>query len=107
MITPVEVKRDNHGEWCHPQLDTFFGDREAVSGAEFDAWKVSHGIETTSENLGDEYPKCLAYETYYEEGDPDISGWNPQAPGNDWRTLAIYDTENGPMVIWYREVKPS
>jgi hypothetical protein len=107
MLKDIPPERDNCGQWMHPELEALFGDREYIPSEEFKAWLASHGIETATAML--EYD-CdeddPLHKAYFEDGDPDLTAWNPEPPGAEWSMLALVDTEDGPLVTWYRP-KPS
>lgn len=107
MLEHQEIKRDEYGDWTHPAILEFCGDREFIPAADWEAWKAEHQIETAITSmeyeLDEDHP---AWIRHFDEGNPGSLGWNPEPPGPEWRILSIHDTEDGPVAIWYRE-KPS
>jgi len=101
-IQTLAPDRDEIGMWCHPKFDAIFGDREMITPEEFHDWKDKSGIaETILQNLFDEDDDRLAA-IGYNDGDPDVSMWDPQPPdGRDWHLLFISDHEDGPNACWY------
>lgn len=104
MLTPETVNRDEHGDWTHSALIALFGDREQLEPGEWDRWRAQHQIETAINSmeyeLDEDHP---AWIRHFDEGNPGSVGWNPEPPGDDWQMLSIHDTEDGPVVVWYRE----
>ncbi|HET8799666.1 MAG TPA: hypothetical protein VFN01_00645 [Marinobacter sp.] len=107
MLKNMPPERDEYGQWMHPQLEELFGDRELIPADEYKAWLQSHGIEACSAELElDECENDRLQQTYFEDGEPDLSLWEPAPPGPEWAMLALVDTEDGAIVTWYRH-KPS
>ncbi|HHI4996253.1 TPA: hypothetical protein ACP5TQ_004182 [Vibrio parahaemolyticus] len=95
-IQAAEIQRDDFGYWTHPELPEW---DESTQIDEIDAWFASNGLTyfvSYLENGDDE----VAEAKYYEESDPDISGWHPKPPQDGAFLLSIHDTENGPVAIW-------
>ena len=104
MIKRVDPQRDQYGEWTHPELLELIGDREWVPREEWQEWKDHHGIEThISEMEYDLDESDPVWISHFEEGNPGCVGWEPKPPGPEWCVLSIHDTEDGPVVVWYRE----
>lgn len=109
MLNVEEVKRDTYGDWTHPELKAFYDkggdDWEMVSLDEYKDWLESHGIETSvvfmEQDLDADDP---AYIKHFEDGEAGSVGWNPEPLGPEWHMLSIHDTEEGPVVIWYRKI---
>ena len=54
-------------------------------------------------DLEDEDDSHSARKRYFEDGDPDLTEWNPAPPpGDGWFILAIGDTEDGPQCYFVR-----
>ncbi|MFL1405421.1 hypothetical protein ACJO2E_08770 [Marinobacter sp. M1N3S26] len=76
-----------------------------IPADEWQQWCAMHNIETTvSEMDGELAPDHPAWIRHFEEGHPGSVGWSPEPPGPEWHMLSIHDTEDGPVVIWYREI---
>jgi len=110
MLEPEKVIRDEHGEWMHSELRKLFGsgetEREMVPQAECDAWLSEHNIEmyftSMEDDLDDDHP---AWIRHFEDGEPGCVGWSPSPPGPEWQLMSIHDTDDGPVVGWYRELR--
>ncbi|HCO3755925.1 TPA: hypothetical protein ACNTUM_000667 [Escherichia coli] len=97
------VERNEDGYWTHPEYSSLFGDREIISKSEFNAFCEKHGIESTMVELecddNEEVKK-----SYFEDGNPDISKWQPSRPeGDGWFIGSIHDTEDGAVCVWFRK----
>ncbi len=105
MLTPAKVERNDDGEWTHPAVIEKFSDREYVPGDEWKEWCAEHGIETCvtsmEYDLDEDHP---AWIRHFEEGNPGCVGWEPEKPSEAHRVLSIHDTEDGPVVVWYRDI---
>ena len=110
MLQPQTVIRDSYGDWTHPALTELFSrggdpEREHIPGDEWSAWLAEHNIETDWQSmeyeLDDTHP---AWIRHFDEGNPGSVGWDPEPPGPEWHMLTIHDTEDGPVVCWYREI---
>jgi hypothetical protein len=79
--------------------------RETVPTDEWNAWLAEHNIELQASameyDLGMEH---LAYIRHFEDGNTGSVGWDPSPPGPEWHMLSIHDTEDGPVVVWYRAI---
>lgn len=96
LIQPAPVDRGENGLWVHPGIPEF--DEDPATWAR---WMESQGLKTTQVCLEDEDLDHPVYISYYEQGDPDVSAWNPTPPvGDGWFTLLIDETEGGPVWIW-------
>jgi hypothetical protein len=100
-ITALPVERDQYGCWTHPAYDKFCDGRDHIPNSEFHAWVKANGLEwgyclrdESFDDLGDEWP------------DADFSMWQPEPPeGDGWFVDSIHDSEDGPVCIWFRNVK--
>lgn len=105
MLTPEPVRRDEDGFWTHTAFNELFGDREIIPKEEWKAWCEDQNIEISTSQmeyeLSEDHP---AWISHFDEGNAGCSGWNPEPPSEDWYMLTIHDTEDGPVVIWYREI---
>ena len=99
LIQAAPVERDSVGEWIHPGLPGF----EEGDGEKWRAWLTTQGLTTVRRMLEDaeeDHPVCISY---FDNSDPDFSAWVDEPPkGDDWFTLAIHDTEDGPVWCWAR-----
>lgn len=110
MTAPTEVlapelmpARDSEGYAYHPDLDSMLEDGEEddelpisldkMRAAGFDA-----AFRLMEHERSEEHPE---YVEYFENGGA-ASGWTPDSPGDDWRLVAVYDTECGPAAMFVR-----
>lgn len=104
LIEAAPVARDEGGAWWHPGMPDF----EEGQEAEWKAWIAVQGLETVSGKLEDEDCDHPAYIAYFDDGEPCFLGWVDEPPaGEGWFTLAISDTEDGPVWSWARRVSPA
>ncbi|SEO64201.1 hypothetical protein SAMN02800692_1558 [Luteibacter sp. UNC138MFCol5.1] len=97
--------RDDMGCVEHPDLDRFLTDKDgegyldtsALDAAGFDRQFVH--LESSDDQA--------AIDRYFEQGDPDFSGWTPQTPEGGWLLAGMWETEDwGPVAFYVREVAP-
>lgn len=107
MLEQVEVARDSEGYWVHPEVQALLPDEDAegIPAAVWDTWTKENAIETTLTWLESEPEDHPAWKRYFDEGEVDISDWNPEPPGPRWQLLAISCTDDGPCAWWYRPVQ--
>ena len=95
LITALPVKRDEYGNWTHPEYEKFCDDREVVPESEFNDWLSANGLTWQ-----------VVYRSDSLDGGPDesdFSGWEPEKPeGDGWFVGSIHDTEDGAVCIWLR-----
>jgi len=97
------VERNEDGHWTHPVYAALFGEREMISRDEFQSFCETHGIESSIVELENDDNEEVNF-SYFEEGNGDISKWNPSQPeGNGWFIGSIHDTEDGPVCVWFRK----
>ena len=89
-----------NGYWTHPDHPGF----DEGQGEEAKAWFDAQQFEVCVEYLERESADHPAYVNYWDEGDPNISAWEPPRPAGDgWFILSIHDTEDwGPVCVWVR-----
>lgn len=107
-LSALPVKRDEMGQWCHPVYAALFGHRESISPDEFKVWTTSQGVKSAIVELECDADE-KAIKSYFEDGNPDFSGWTPSKPteGDGWFIGSIHDTEYGPVCIWFCKVSGS
>ncbi len=99
LIQAAPVARDSTGCWWHPDMPDF----DEGDGEKYNAWIDAQKLRITSVMLEDEGDDHPVYVSHFENEDADFSGWSPEPPNNlDWFTLAIYDTDDGPVWTWAR-----
>ncbi|MCG8995582.1 hypothetical protein LH435_13620 [Laribacter hongkongensis] len=67
---------------------------EADSVADFAAMGVEAKLQFMTDELDDDHPA----QVNYENGNPDISAWEPTIPSGSF-LLSIHDTEVGPVAV--------
>lgn len=104
LISPAPVLRDETGCWWHPDMPEFDEGQEA----DWKAWIEQQGLVLSRsflEYVSDDHP---AYVAYFDNGDSDFSAWVDEPPeGDGWFTLAIFDSEDGPVWTWARRATDS
>lgn len=104
LIQVAPVERDEGGNWWHPGMPEF--DEGQVDG--WKAWITAQGLEIQRgmlEDCPDDHP---VYVEYFENGASSFLDWVDEPPsGEGWFTLAIFDTEDGPVWCWARRTAPA
>ena len=101
-MNKVEVVRDAQGFWCHPDIPEF----DEGQNVEYFEWLMSLGLVTTHAMLEWDDETNPVYVSYFEDGEGNISAWEPAQPAGDgWFTISIHDTEDGPVWVWARHEK--
>ena len=101
QLLPVEVERNNHGEWIHPEVggyweSNFGADIESITGADWDELKRHFNIVTVKMYL----ETSVSSDDFDEIMDGcDLSKWNPIAP-HGFFLFSINFTEDGPVLWW-------
>ena len=105
QLTPVEVDRDDCGQWSHPKLvkylDEIIGDEDYVTTEQWEKFKKDFNIETVTFWLsacvsGDEFEQIM--------DDCDLSKWNINEP-NGFFLIDIAFTEEDAQAIFAREIR--
>ncbi|AWD90244.1 hypothetical protein [Dickeya phage Sucellus] len=93
-VTPVEVVRNN-GYFMHPNIQSLFNEREALSFAEFHHWLEFRGLEHYQ--IGDDRDyDLLGYQNAIET-------FSPERPdGEGWFVGMISEDDDGPFCTWLR-----
>lgn len=99
-ISAAPVERDQLGFWTHPAIA--HRDDEQTD-EQFRAYLATLGItEIDWAVMYDDAP-IEVVEAYMEANEGDCSAWLPEPPaGEEWITLSIHDTEEGPVCLWGR-----
>ena len=101
QLMPVEVERNNHGEWIHPEVggyweSNFGADIESITGEDWSELKRHFNIVTVKMYL----EKSVSSDDFDEIMDGcDLSKWNPIAP-HGFFLFSINFTEDGAEAIW-------
>ena len=98
LLMPVEMKRDKHGFWSHPEIPwSFFGEdvnfEKMFDALGFDATYTQAEFEVEDEDL-EKMTEAL-----------DFNGWVPKVPNDQdgWFLISIADTDNGVTACWLRK----
>ncbi|MDC4730812.1 hypothetical protein NQ785_08615 [Acinetobacter baumannii] len=104
QLKPVEVVRNQYGEWTHPEVDAYLknilgDDAEFMNQEQWDELKRHFNIVTVKTYLEstvspDEFDEIM--------DDADLSKWQPLAP-HGFFLMSIYFTEDGADAIWAKE----
>ncbi|MEX9908545.1 hypothetical protein AB7W95_17410 [Providencia rettgeri] len=92
------VERDTMGYWVHSQIP------ETEDFNVFEEWTTKNELDYTLTHMDCDlgYDHSV-FKSYFEEGDINISNWEPSKPGGfGWFIGGIYETEDGPVCIWLR-----
>jgi O6-methylguanine-DNA--protein-cysteine methyltransferase len=110
-LKPETVERDENGHWCHSALKSLFTDEDDQSELNTEKWIEDRGYETELVYMDEDLDEDSdLYNSYFEEGKPDISNWYPTAPlskeGEEpWILLIISDGEISPYALFARKTK--
>lgn len=90
-------ERDEYGVAFHPDLPEWPDDEERdtaplIAAQGFEVVAVSGEGDIPDALIGDGGPEYFAA----------LRAWQPQAPGEGWRLVAVGDTKNGPMAWFVR-----
>lgn len=103
LLQKVPVVRDENGFWSHPDLIHFWHvemqDAERCTKEQWEALERRAGIKTQIVHLESEPMDHPAYISYFDNGSPDISEWDPSPPPG-WWLIDICDNEDGPFAVW-------
>lgn len=99
-IKPELVERDENGYWVHSQIP------ETESSEIVKEWmnknKLDHSLTFMEGDIAYDHP---IYKSYFEDGNPNFSNWEPSKPeGRGWFIGGIYETEEGPVCMWLRQL---
>ncbi|MDR3381774.1 hypothetical protein [Cupriavidus basilensis] len=101
LMAPREICRTADGLLMHPGLPVWDEDVRA------DLFLAAFGLESEFVGMESDCKDQALLDRYFEQGDPDCSGWTPTPPqGDGWMLLEIYDTEDGPYAMFARK-KPA
>ena len=103
ILQKIPVVRDENGFWSHPDLIHFWhvemNDAEHCTKEQWADLERRAGITTQTVYLESEAMAHPAYVSYFDNGSPDISAWDP-APPPGWWLIDICDAEDGPFAVW-------
>lgn len=108
-MTPVDVVRDENGEFYHPELLELYNNyasegAEYIPSSHWELWCSIHGIMTHYVEMVDDDPDL--FKKIAEECDPSyIVDWNPKPLFEGDFLIAIADYESGPLAIFAKNVK--
>jgi hypothetical protein len=111
ILQQIPIVRDQDGYFIHPDLLHFW--TVTMDGAEhctpqqWEDLEKRAGIKTSIYHLGNESMDHPAYVSYFDNGNLDISAWDP-SPEPGWWLIEIGDSEDGPYAVYatHAEVKP-
>ena len=96
QIKAATIKRDE-GYWTHPDFPEW---DEGTTRAESEAWAADNGGEFVAIWFESDAPENLI-ERFFDDGDSDISDWNPVCEKSGSFLLSIHDTEDGPVALFF------
>ena len=96
QIQAATIKRDE-GYWTHPDLPEW---DEGTTQAECEAWAADNGGEFVVIRFEYDAPEKLI-DSYFEQGETDISDWLPVCKKTCSFLLSIHDTEDGPVALFF------
>jgi hypothetical protein len=103
LLQKIPVTRDENGFWSHPDLIHFWHiemqDAEHCTKEQWADLERRAGIKTQIVTLESEPLEHPAYVSYFDNGNPDISAWDPSPPPG-WWLIDICDNEDGPFSVW-------
>ncbi|AIO68264.1 hypothetical protein [Burkholderia oklahomensis] len=103
MLQKIPVVRDQDGYFIHPDLLHFWmvtmGEAEHCTDEQWAALEAQAGIKTTIYRLENENIDHPAYVSYFDNGNLDITAWDP-SPEPGWWLLEISDSEDGPYAVY-------
>ncbi|KVS08141.1 hypothetical protein [Burkholderia multivorans] len=103
MLQKIPVVRDQDGYFIHPDLLHFWtvtmGGAERCTPEQWAALEAQAGIKTSIYHLESENVDHPAYVSYFDNGNLDITEWDP-SPEPGWWLIEIGDSEDGPYVVY-------
>lgn len=103
MLQKIHVVRDQDGYFIHPDLLHFWmvtmGEAEHCTDEQWASLEAQAGIKTTIYRLENENIDHPAYVSYFDNGNLDITAWDP-SPEPGWWLLEIGDSEDGPYAVY-------
>lgn len=95
-IQATQIDRDEFGYWTHPEYPEW---DEDTAKDTIDQWLADNHIDYSTvwmESDGDDE----LLDRYFDEGDIDISAWQPVCNQPGAFLLSIHDTESGAVAIF-------
>ncbi|WP_321967624.1 hypothetical protein [Burkholderia cepacia] len=103
MLQKIPVVRDENGYFIHPDLLHFWmvtmGEAEHCTDEQWAALEAQAGIKTSTYRLESESVDHPAYVSYFDNGNLDITEWDP-SPEPGWWLIEIGDGEDGPYAVY-------
>ncbi|HEM7839613.1 TPA: hypothetical protein U2Q23_001093 [Burkholderia multivorans] len=103
MLQKIPVVRDQDGYFIHPDLLHFWtvtmGGAERCTPEQWTALEAQAGIKTSIYHLESENVDHPAYVSYFDNGNLDITEWDP-SPEPGWWLIEIGDSEDGPYAVY-------
>lgn len=103
ILQKIPVERDENGFWSHPDILHFWQvemkGAEHCNAVEWEELERRASIKTQIAHLESESMEHPAYVSYFDNGNLDISEWDP-APPPGWWLIDIGDGDDGPFAVW-------
>jgi hypothetical protein len=96
QIQAATIERDE-GYWTHPDFPEW---DEGTTRLQCDTWCAENDGKFYIVSFEDDAPENLI-ERFYDDGESDISDWNPICEKPDSFLLSIHDTEDGPVALFF------
>ncbi len=95
-ISYIKPERDPDGYWVHPGIPRL------ESNQEIEQWCDENNLEYLAVFCRDDIDNFHpVWFSYFEEGNTNISAWEPIKPdGDGWFIAWIADNEDGPICMW-------
>jgi hypothetical protein len=104
LFDPARMPERNDIGWVsHPDLDQprWNKDEEHLDLKAFTEAGYDVHFELMDNDIPEGSPLFLSY---WGDGDPDISDWEPSPPeGERWQLIGIWDSEDGPFAMFIRQ----
>lgn len=95
-IKPAEITRDDTGVWVHPDLPEW---DEGTTQDEINEWFEAHSISYEFIRFENQSSQ-VQFERYYEDGNNDLTDWEPTCNKPGAFLLSIHETEDGPVALF-------
>jgi len=103
LLKQIPVARDEDGYFMHPDLrhfwDVTMDGAEHCTPQQWEDLETQAGIKTQIVYLETDPLEHPVVVSYFNNGDPDISAWDPSPPPG-WWLINICDAEDGPFAVW-------
>ncbi len=97
-ISYIKPERDSDGYWVHPDIPCLESNQEIEQWC--DENNLEHQVVYCCNDIDNFHSLWFSY---FEEGDTNISAWEPTKPdGDGWFIAWIAGNEDGPICMWVR-----